>query len=212
MKAVIQQERIRVVQRFLNGEKPTAICASLGRSKAWLYKLVEIFIADDNSWSESCPSRPLTYTSHTPKEVEEIVQTVCLNLYNHDLFRTNRSFLTKSSWQHWRTSRKKRSLLSNGRTVATGTVRWEVKPSVKALASKKVYLRFPSQEKAPRYPLKKPEINRYHLVRLIRSDQKRNIFSELLPVPPEMKIEYVVATIDVKDQKIIALSGQNPSR
>jgi hypothetical protein len=29
-----------------------------------------------------------------------------------------------------------------------------------------------------------------------------NIFGELFPVPPELKFEYVVATIDVKDQKL----------
>lgn len=53
MKDEIQQERTWAVQRFLNGEKPESICASLCRSKAWLYKWVERHIADDNSWSES---------------------------------------------------------------------------------------------------------------------------------------------------------------
>lgn len=48
----------------------------------------------------------------------------------------------------------------------------------------------------------KPETGRYHLVRLIRSDLKLNIFGELFPVPPEVKLEYVVATIDVKEQKL----------
>jgi hypothetical protein len=39
-------------------------------------------------------------------------------------------------------------------------------------------------------------------VRLIRSDLKLNILGELFPVPPEVKLEYVVATIDVKEQKL----------
>jgi putative transposase len=86
MKDEIQQERIRAVQRFLNDEKPESICASLGRSKAWLYKWVERHIADDNSWSESQSKRPLRVTSRTPKEIEEIVKMVRLNLYNRDLF------------------------------------------------------------------------------------------------------------------------------
>jgi transposase len=60
MKNDIQQERIRAVQRFLNGERPEAIYTSLGRSKAWFYKWVERYTADDNSWSESSFSRPLT--------------------------------------------------------------------------------------------------------------------------------------------------------
>jgi len=82
----IQQERIWAVQRFLVGEKPESICASLGRSKAWLYKWVERHIANDSSWSESWSRRPLTVSSRIPKEVEEIVKMVRLNLYNRDLF------------------------------------------------------------------------------------------------------------------------------
>jgi len=46
----------------------------------------------------------------------------------------------------------------------------------------------------PRHRLKKPTTGRYHLVRLIRSDMKINIFGELFPVPPELKLEYVVVT------------------
>ena len=48
----------------------------------------------------------------------------------------------------------------------------------------------------------KPETGRYHLVRLIRSDLKLNIFGELFPVSLAAKLEYVVATIDVKEQKL----------
>jgi len=50
--------------------------------------------------------------------------------------------------------------------------------------------------------LKKPETGRYHLVRLIRSDLKLNIFGEIFTVSPELKLEYVVATINVKEQKL----------
>jgi hypothetical protein len=39
-------------------------------------------------------------------------------------------------------------------------------------------------------------------VRLIRSDLKINIFGELFPVPPELALEYVVATINVKEQRL----------
>ena len=45
-------------------------------------------------------------------------------------------------------------------------------------------------------------VGRYHLVRLIRSDLKLNVFGEFFSVAPELKLEYVVATIDVKDQKL----------
>jgi transposase InsO family protein len=76
------------------------------------------------------------------------------------------------------------------------------KTPLKALAASKAKLRFPTQEEIPQHRLRKPESGRYHVVRLIRSDLKLNIFGELFPVPPEMKLEYVVATIDVKEQKL----------
>jgi len=46
------------------------------------------------------------------------------------------------------------------------------------------------------------------LVRLIRSDLKLNILGELFSVPPEVKLEYVVATIDVKEQKLKLYLGK----
>ncbi|OQA52561.1 MAG: hypothetical protein BWY44_00547 [Candidatus Omnitrophica bacterium ADurb.Bin292] len=76
------------------------------------------------------------------------------------------------------------------------------KTPLKALAASKAKLRFPTQEVAPKHRLEKPETGRYHVVRLIRSDLKLNIFGELFPVPPEVKFEYVVATVDVKEQKL----------
>jgi len=58
------------------------------------------------------------------------------------------------------------------------------------------------EEEPPKHRLKKPETGRYHVVRLIRSDLKQNIFGECFSVPPETALEYVVATIDVKEQKM----------
>jgi len=86
MKDEIKQQRILAVQRFLNGEKPESICASLGRSKSWLYKWVERRLNEDDAWNESRPRQPLNVTNRTPKEIEEIVKIVRLNLYNQDLF------------------------------------------------------------------------------------------------------------------------------
>ena len=76
------------------------------------------------------------------------------------------------------------------------------KTPLKALAASQIKLRFPKQEDALHHRLKKPETGRYHIVRLIRSNMKLNIFGELFPVAPELALEYVVATIDVKEQKI----------
>ena len=76
------------------------------------------------------------------------------------------------------------------------------KTPIKALSESKAALRFPNPDDKPLRRLEKPETGRYHLVRLIRSDLKLNILGELFPVPPELKLEYVVATIDVKEQKL----------
>jgi len=73
---------------------------------------------------------------------------------------------------------------------------------LKALAASNVKLRFPEKEEPPKHPLEKPEVGKYHVVRLIRSDLKLDIFGERFPVPPEMMLQYVVATIDVKEQKL----------
>jgi hypothetical protein len=76
------------------------------------------------------------------------------------------------------------------------------KTPLKALAASSTKLRFPAVDKAPKHRLKKPETGKYHLVRLIRTDLKLNIFGEIFPVPPELRLEYVVATINVKEQKL----------
>jgi hypothetical protein len=73
---------------------------------------------------------------------------------------------------------------------------------LKALAASNAKLRFPAADEPPKHPLGKPEVGKYHLVRLIRSDLKLDIFGERFAVPPEMMLQYVVATIDVKEQKL----------
>mgnify|MGYP001079038569 CR=1 FL=1 len=73
---------------------------------------------------------------------------------------------------------------------------------LKALATSHAQLRFPAEDEPPRHRLKKPETGKYHAVRLIRSDLQLNIFGECFTAPPETMLEYVVATIDVKEQKL----------
>jgi len=82
------------------------------------------------------------------------------------------------------------------------------KPPLKSLATSNTKLRFPEEDKAPRHRLKKLETGKYHLVRLIRSDLKLNVFGETFLVPPELKLEYVVATINVKEQKLKLFLGK----
>jgi hypothetical protein len=74
---------------------------------------------------------------------------------------------------------------------------------LQALAqSGKRSLRFPPLQPAPKTPLKKPESGCYHLIRFIRSDCKLDIFGERFRLSPDLQFEYVVATIDVKEQKL----------
>jgi len=76
------------------------------------------------------------------------------------------------------------------------------KTPLKALASMDKSLIFPTKEDTPKHPLEKPTEGCYHFVRFIRSDQRLTIFGEMFKMPPEAQYEYVVATIDVKEQKL----------
>lgn len=77
------------------------------------------------------------------------------------------------------------------------------KTPLQALAqSHRKPLHFPPCQPAPKTPLQKPESGRYHLIRFIRSDCKLDIFGERFRVSPNLQYEYVVATIDVKEQKL----------
>ena len=71
MKKKIKQERSRAVQRFFEGEEPEDICASLGRSRSWLYKWVMRYAPDDAQWFEDQSRRPLFSPYRTPAEIEK---------------------------------------------------------------------------------------------------------------------------------------------
>ncbi len=73
---------------------------------------------------------------------------------------------------------------------------------LKALAATEKKLIFPSKSDVPKHPLDKPEDGCYHLVRFIRSDCRLSIWGEMFSAPPQTQYEYVVATVDVKEQKL----------
>lgn len=372
MKDAMKQERIRAVQRFLAGEKPEAICASLGRSRSWLYKWVNRYDEYDDTWCDDRSTVLDNVANRTPAEIEEVVKMVRLNLYNQGLFcgaqaimweledldvkplpsvRTINRILSRHGLTHRRIGKYESkgtaypklpalrpnqthqmdlvgpcylkgplrfyglnvidatttrcglhsTVSKDGQEVLDGmwaiwsrlgipknlqidnamsffgspthprgmgplirlclhhdvepwfipmsepwrngmieqfndhyqqkflrkvimtttdelkaeTLAFEQrhnsryrysklggKTPLKALAASQTKLRFPSLEERPLHRLKKPEVGRYHLVRLIRSDLKLNIFGELFSVSPELKLEYVVATIDVKEQRL----------
>lgn len=70
-------------------------------------------------------------------------------------------------------------------------------------------IRFPESVEAPRYPLPKPTIGCYHLVRFIRSNLLLDIFGERFKLPFEAAHEYAVATINVETQKMsVGIDGK----
>jgi len=366
------KQRASAVQRYLAGENPEIICASLGKTKPWLYKWVARYTHDDPGCFEDQSRRPLSSPYRTPAEIEKIVEMVRLSLYNKGHFCGNQAIqwemidmevqpipslstigriLRHRQLTHRRTGRYipkgKRypelpALLPNqthqvdlvGPRYLTGPIRfyslnaidtainrcaiepmpskaaqsvldavyalwlrlgipenlqvdnelafygspthprgmgplirlclrygvhlWFIPPSepwrngvvekfndhyqqkfldkvamssmsqlrqeslafehrhnstyryskikgktpLKALADMEKKLVFPSKGYAPRHPLDKPEEGCYHLVRFIRSDCRLNIFGEMFSAPPETQYEYVVAIIDVKEQKL----------
>jgi hypothetical protein len=76
-----------------------------------------------------------------------------------------------------------------------------------SLSAKKP-LRFPIDQTVPEAPLQKPESGCYHLIRFIRSNCKLDIFGECFRISPDLQYEYVVATIDVKEQKLKLIHDQ----
>jgi transposase InsO family protein len=79
----------------------------------------------------------------------------------------------------------------------------------KALDQSRHAIRFPESAQAPKHPLSKPTIGRYHLVRFIRSNLLLDIFGERFTMPSEATYEYVIATIDVARQKLsVGIDGK----
>jgi transposase InsO family protein len=360
------------VQRFISGESACCICASLGRSRSWLYKWVDRYDERDPFWYQSRSRQPKHHPRKISTEVEQTIKMVRLHLYNQDLFfgaqailwelqdlgikplpsmRTINRILAREGLTHKRTGAyvskgraypKLPALLTNQthqadlvgpcylrgpirfyslNTVDLSTARcginpsssksgpdiieglWEIwkrmgipdniqvdnamsffggyryprgmgplirlclhngvqpwfiplsepwrngvvewfndhyqqrflgkvsmdstqalkaqslafeqrhnskyrysklsgKTPLQALSASQRPLRFPEKEQAPKYPMKKPRHGKYHLVRFIRSNLKLNIFGELFPVAPKYQYEYLIATIDVKEQKL----------
>lgn len=372
MKDDNRKYRVLAVKRFLQGERPSAICASLGQSRSWLYKWVSRYDDENDSWSESHSRRPMDNPRQTPQEIEKITVIIRLSLHNRDLFcgaqairwemedldinplpsiATINRILSRNGLAHRRTGKyqpkgkaypKLASLTANQthqadlvgpcylkgpvlfyglNTVDLATARcgttplpsksgqsvihgfWDTwkrmgipdniqvdnemsfygarryprgmgplirlclhnnvepwfipvaepwrngvvekfndhyrqrflgkitmatekdlriqslvfeqrhnssyrysklggKTPLTALLASEKDLRFPDNEGAPKHPMKKPITGRYHVVRFIRGNLKLDIFGELFQMSPDIQYEYVIATIDVKEQKL----------
>jgi len=79
-------DRQRAIRRYLNGESPANIYGSLEYSERWFFKWLQRYHAGGDDWFQEDSRRPLTTPQRTPREIEEIVKMVRLNLYNRGLF------------------------------------------------------------------------------------------------------------------------------
>ena len=66
MEEEIELYRILAVERFKNGESPETICASLGKSRTWLYKWIRRYSEHDDSWNQSHSCCPHSIQRRTP--------------------------------------------------------------------------------------------------------------------------------------------------
>lgn len=72
-----EMERARAVQRYRAGESVGSICASLGRSRRWLYKWLERESSGGQSeWSIDRSRRPQTVANRTEATIEQMVLTL----------------------------------------------------------------------------------------------------------------------------------------
>ena len=69
MKKEILKQRASAVQKYLAGEDPASICASVGKTTRWLYKWVARHTPNDPTWFEDRSRRPLTSPFRTPAEI-----------------------------------------------------------------------------------------------------------------------------------------------
>lgn len=78
-------KQLRRLAGFFRGESPSAICASLGKSRYWLNKWVKRFDRDD-AWCYDLSSSTFKRPHRTSPEIEEMVKRIRLSLYNNNLF------------------------------------------------------------------------------------------------------------------------------
>jgi hypothetical protein len=79
-------ERQRAIARYGAGESATAICASLGRSREWLYKWVKRHQASGAGWADERSRRPQRSPARIASEVEAAILTTRRSLVARELF------------------------------------------------------------------------------------------------------------------------------
>ncbi len=79
-------ERRRAVDRYRDGESPSAICVSLGHSREWFYKWLRRFESGDPNWFRDRSRRPHQSPAGTSEAIEQLVIAVRRSLRSQNLF------------------------------------------------------------------------------------------------------------------------------
>jgi putative transposase len=88
MKGKPQHDRLVAIKRYLDGERPSTIARSIGRSRKWVHKWIKRYEGrdDGSDWSGNRSSAPHSNRRKTDADTVEAVKLVRLNLYNEGLF------------------------------------------------------------------------------------------------------------------------------
>ena len=81
-----EKERQQAIERYVIGQGPSAICASMSYSREWFYKWLRRFEAGDPDWFQNRSRRPQRNPTRTSRELEEQVVTVRQQLVAQGLF------------------------------------------------------------------------------------------------------------------------------
>ncbi len=81
----VEEECTQAVARARAGESITAIAASVGRSRKWVYAWLARADEGEEAWAQDRSHRPASHPRATAAEVAGAVRMVRLELYNQDL-------------------------------------------------------------------------------------------------------------------------------
>ena len=71
-----EEERIKALNRYIKGDKPSIICRDAGKSEKWLFKWVNRFKTGEEEWYKSKSRAPKKHGRRTDKEMESTVVNV----------------------------------------------------------------------------------------------------------------------------------------
>jgi hypothetical protein len=90
-----EAERKQAIERYRRGEKVSAICASLNRSRVWFHRWLARADSGEPEWFRERSRRPTTMPRQTPKEAEAIVRLLRQELEGTGSFSGAQRVLTK---------------------------------------------------------------------------------------------------------------------